>query len=113
MKYLLHSKKLKILHGFLGLLGYYKKFMQRYGRIVAPLKTFLIKNDFIWNDETKKVFQALKEAICTNPILVMLDFTNTFILGCDALGNVIGVVSMQHGFLLAFPSKKVYDINLG
>jgi hypothetical protein len=81
---------------------YYRKFVKIYGRIVAPLKSLLKKNDFIWNDETKQGFYALKEAMCTTPVLVMLYFTKTFILGCDALEKGIGEMLMQEGFLLAF-----------
>ena len=90
-------KTLKNLRGFLGLPIYYRKFFRHYGRITTPLMT-LTKNDaFSWTPEATKTFEKLKEVMCKAPILTTLDFTKTFIVECDALGNGIGVVLMQEG----------------
>jgi hypothetical protein len=48
MQYWTHPKTLKILHGFLGLTGYYRKFVKNYGNIVAPLNSLLKRNSFTW-----------------------------------------------------------------
>jgi hypothetical protein len=54
-------KTLKILHGFLGLTGYYRKFVKNYGKIVVPLTALLKNNSFTWTPTTDHSFQALKE----------------------------------------------------
>jgi hypothetical protein len=108
-----HPKTLKILHGFLGLIGYYRKFVKNYGKIAAPLIALLKKNSFTWTPVVAQDFQTLKMAMCTTPFLTLPDFTNTFVLECDASRKGIGVVLMQEGRPLAFTSKKLSKINLG
>jgi hypothetical protein len=87
-------KTLKILHGFMGLTGYYRKFVKNYGKIVAPLTSLLKKNFFTWTPTSAQDFQTLNMAMCTTPVLALLDFRNTFFLECDASGKGIGIVLM-------------------
>jgi hypothetical protein len=102
-----HPKTLKSIHGFLGFTGYYRKFVQNYGIITAPLTTLLKNNAFSWTLVADQSFQALKEVMCTTLVLDLPDFTNTFVLECDASWRGIGAVPMQDGFPLAFTNKKL------
>jgi hypothetical protein len=108
-----HPKTLKRLHGFLGLTGYYHKFVKNYGKIATPLTTLLKKNSFTWTPVATQSFQTLKMAMCTTLVLVLPDFTKTFVLECDASRKGIGVVLMQEGGPLAFTNKQLSERNLG
>jgi hypothetical protein len=108
-----HPKTLKILRGFLVLIGHYRKFVKNYRKIVAPLTALLKKKSFTWTIAAAQDFQTLKTAMCTTPVLALPNFTKTFVLECDASGKGIGVVLMQEGQPLAFTSKKLYERNLG
>jgi hypothetical protein len=90
-------KNLKILRVLLGLTRYYHKFVKNYGKIVTPLTSLLKNNSFTWTPKNDHSFQALKENICTTPILALPDSTQTFVLECDASGRGTCVVLMQYG----------------
>jgi hypothetical protein len=83
----MHPKTLKTLRGFMGLIGYYRKFVKNYGKIVAPLTALLKNNSFTWTPVASQAFQTLKMPMCTTPILALPDFTKTFLLECDASGK--------------------------
>jgi hypothetical protein len=89
-----HPKTIKMLHGFLGLIGYYRNFVKNYGKIAVPLTTLLKNNSFTWTLTNDQAYQSLKEAMCTTLILALPDFTKTIVLECDALWRGIGAILM-------------------
>ena len=83
---------LKQLRDFLGITGYYRRFVKNYGSIAKPLTKLLKKNSFVWNDSATVAFNTLKVALTTTPILALLDFSKEFTAKTDASRVGIGVV---------------------
>jgi hypothetical protein len=90
-----------------------QKFVQNYGKISAPLTSLLKNNAFTWTPVVDHSFQALKDFMCSIPLLLLPYFTKTFVLEFDAFGKGIGAILMQDGRPLDFTSKQISERHLG
>ncbi|XP_028788525.1 uncharacterized protein LOC114744523 [Neltuma alba] len=85
-------KNVTQLKGFLGLSGYYRRFIKGYANIADPLTRLLAKDAFKWDDQAQSAFERLKDVLTEAPILTLQDFSKSFILETDAFGVGIGAV---------------------
>jgi hypothetical protein len=93
------------LHGFLGLTGYYRKFVSQYGVLARPLTNLLKKGQYVWDDKLEFAFIAFKHAMTTTPTLAMPNFNNSFTIETDASSEGIGAMLSQQGKPVAFMSR--------
>jgi hypothetical protein len=103
-------KNPKDIKSFLGLVGYYRKFIKNFAKIAKPL-TELLKKDsvFNWGIKCENSFQILKDSITFPPVLQYPDFTKEFIITTDASNFAVGAILSQgkvnHDRPIAFASR--------
>ena len=84
------------LRSFLGLAGYYRRFIPRFATIASPLTELTKKGvKFVWTENTESAFQHLKTCLCSAPILAYPNFDKPFILQTDASDVGLGAVLTQ------------------
>jgi transposase InsO family protein len=108
----------KDVRSFLGLTGYYRRFIKDYSKIAVPLckltggsRKTKSSTPFVWTSEAQEAFDALKKAMITAPCLKPPDFHAPFIITCDASAFAIGGVLSQeidgHNHPVAYFSRKL------
>ena len=84
-------KNVKGVRQFLGLEGYYRRFIKDFARIGKPLTKLLQKNEtFQWTDDAEQAFGKLKKLLCTSPLLKPPDLAKQFLITTDASGYAVG-----------------------
>nr|GEW48267.1 putative reverse transcriptase domain-containing protein [Tanacetum cinerariifolium] len=99
---------------FLGLAGYYRRFIEGFSLISKPLTKLTQKNKkYEWGREKEEVFQTLKQKLCSAPILALPEGTEGFVVYCDASLKGYGAVLMQREKVIAYTSRqlKVHEEN--
>nr|KYP54680.1 Retrovirus-related Pol polyprotein from transposon 17.6 [Cajanus cajan] len=93
---------------FVGLVGYYQRFIEGFSRIIMPLTQLTQKDQpFVWRDACEKSFQELKRRLTTSPILVLPDTGEHFDVFCDASYQGLGCVLMQGGRVVSYASRQL------
>jgi hypothetical protein len=93
---------------FLGLTGYYRRFIKGFSKISKPMTELLNKDKkFEWMPAWEASFQELKKRLKTALILVMPDMEKPFSIFCDASGQRLGYVLMQDGHVVAYASLQL------
>ncbi|GJU06445.1 putative reverse transcriptase domain-containing protein [Tanacetum coccineum] len=96
---------------FLGLAGYYRRFVEGFSRLALPLTKLMRKGEkFVWNEEREKSFEELKQRLVSAPILTLPSGSGGFQIYSDASKKGLGCVLMQHGKVisLCLTSTKAY-----
>lgn len=86
----------KEIKSFLGLIGYYRRFIDNFSKLTKPLTSLLKKNAvFNWSSEQQTAFENLKEKLITAPLLQYPDFSQPFVVTTDASNYAVGAVLSQ------------------
>jgi hypothetical protein len=86
-----------------------QRFVKGFSQLGAPLTDLTKKGAFNWTEESQKTFEKMKEVMSTCPVLALPDFTQSFVLECDASGEGIGAVLMQGGHPIVFERRKLRE----
>ena len=98
------------IRSFLGLAGYYRRFVQGFSSIAAPLTKLTRKNvPFIWTDHCEESFQELKKRLTTAPILTLPSGSGGFVIYTDASNVGLGCVLMQNDKVVAYGSRQLKE----
>jgi hypothetical protein len=98
-------KDVRGIKSFIGMAGYYRRFIEGFSKIVRPMTTLLAKKvEFKWTPACQESFETLKKKLTTAPVFVLLDVHNPFSVYCDASYTGLGCVLMQEGKVVAYSS---------
>ena len=98
------------IRSFLGLAGYYRKFVENFSKLAMPLTTLTRKGKrFEWTEDCEKSFQELKMRLTSAPILTIPEGDEGFVVYSDASKIGLGAVLMQNGKVIAYASRQLKD----
>ena len=93
---------------FLGLAGYYRKFVERFSKIATPLTNLLKKDQkFEWSDTCQHSFEELRQRLTTAPVLALPLGKDGYVVFSDASRQGLGCVLMQNGRVIAYASRQL------
>jgi hypothetical protein len=96
------------IQSFLGLAGYYRRFIKDFSKIAKPMMKLHEKNKtFEWTKECQVSFEELTKCLTSAPVLVLPDLTKKFDLYCDASRQGLGCVFMQEGQVVCYASRQL------
>ncbi|GKA11652.1 putative reverse transcriptase domain-containing protein [Tanacetum coccineum] len=99
---------------FLGLAGYYRRFIEGFSKIAKPMTKLTKKKvKFDWGEKEEAAFQLIKQKLCSAPILALPKGSENFIVYCDASHKGLGAVLMQNEKVIAYASRqlKIHEKN--
>jgi hypothetical protein len=102
------------IRSFLGLAGYYRRFIPDFSKIAKPMTDLLKKGvKFQWTDRCQSAFQQLRQLLTSAPVLAQPDHSKSFDVYCDASGTGLGCVLMQENRVIAYASRALrpHEIN--
>ncbi|KAI3443800.1 hypothetical protein Pfo_000465 [Paulownia fortunei] len=95
---------------FLGLAGYYRRFVQGFSKIATPMTMLTRKNvKFLWTNACERSFEELKQKLTTAPVLTIPTGIGGFVVYSDASKNGLGAVLMQNGKVIAYASRQLKE----
>nr|ABD91504.1 putative polyprotein [Oryza sativa Indica Group] len=101
-------KTVSQIRSFLGLAGYYRRFIENFSRIARPMTQLLKKDEkFKWTAKCDKSFEELKKKLVSAPVLILPDQMKDFQVYCDASRHGLGCVLMQEGRVVAYASRQL------
>ncbi|GJR26080.1 putative reverse transcriptase domain-containing protein [Tanacetum coccineum] len=92
---------------FLGLVGYYRRFIENFSKIAKPLTSLTQKNQKYEWVKTGGSFQTLKDNLCNAPILSLPDRVEDFVVYCDASNQGLGCILKQRDKAIAYASRQL------
>jgi hypothetical protein len=93
---------------FLGLAGYYQRFIPNFSKITKPITELLKKrNKYVWSEACDEAFKQLKKLLTTSPVLAQPDTTKSFDVYCDASGTGLEGVLMQEGRVISYSLRQL------
>jgi hypothetical protein len=96
------------IQSFLGLAGYYRRFIEGFSKIAKPMTELLEKRKtFEWTPRHETSFQELKKRLTTTSVLTMPDMEKPFLIYCDASGKGLGCVLMQDSHVVVYASRQL------